>query len=93
MLNSIVNQKSQIETTQVIGTSPVQHSPESTPIPYMPYNSVELILAWTALFRALTVLIQSLTTLVKVIVNGTCVLINAFVKLIKTIFKQGSKNT
>jgi hypothetical protein len=61
MLNSIVNQKSQIEATQVIGT-PVQHSPESPPIPYMPYNSVELILAWTALFRALTILIQSLTT-------------------------------
>jgi hypothetical protein len=89
MLNSIVNQKSQIEATQVIGT-PVQHSPESPPSPYMPYNSVELILAWTALFRALTILIQSLTTLVKVIANGTCALINAFAKLIKTIFKQGS---
>ena len=81
MLNSIVNQKSQIEATQVIGTSPVQHSPESPPIPYMPYNSVELILAWTALFRALTVLIQSLIILVKAIANGTCALINAFAKL------------
>lgn len=93
MMDSIVNQKSQIEATQVIGTSPVQHSPESPPIPYMSYNFVELILALTALFRALTILIQSLTTLVKVITNGTCALINAFAKLIKMIFKQGSQNT